>query len=68
MGLDAVAFFVWCVDQFLLDWLVSPLSRLEKSQLVSDKISHGVFALGAHCRSAVHRPGSGGAVGSFITY
>lgn len=28
MGLDAVASFVWCVDQFLLDWLVSPLSRL----------------------------------------
>lgn len=27
---------------FLLDWLVSPLSRLEKSQLVSDEISFGV--------------------------
>lgn len=27
---------------FLLDWLVSPLSWLEKSQLVSDKISLGV--------------------------
>lgn len=67
MGLDAVASFVWCVDQFLLDWLVSPLSRLEKSQRVSDKSSHDVFALGGRCRAAVPRPGPGGAVCSFIT-
>ena len=30
---------------FLLDGLVSPLSRFQKSQLVSDKTSLGVFAL-----------------------
>lgn len=29
---------------------ISPLSRVVMSQLVSDKISHGVFALSGRCR------------------
>lgn len=47
---------------------MSLLSGLEMRQLVSDKISHGVFGIGGSCRDAVHRLGHGRGVCSFVRY